>query len=149
MLKIEKYQRENGTIGIKTHNLEPSKTDQQYKDEVDVNEIIRRYKKDGIVPHVKNINAQFADVSDIPDLMQGMERIAHAKEEFLRVPASIRAKHKNNVVDFYNWLADPANKEEAVELGLMKKPQQADSPKAAPKPKAAEGGSDGSTPADS
>ena len=146
-MRVIKYERENGTIGLKSINDEPSKTDQQYKDDCDVNEIIRRYKKDGIVPHVKNINAQFADVSDIPSLMEGIERIDAAKEEWLKVPASIRKKHGNSVVNFYNWLADPANQDEAVKLGLKKKPKPAEEPVAAPK--AAEGGKNGGTSTDS
>lgn len=143
MRRIEEL-RENGSKRIATINDQPSKTDQQYKADCDANEIIRRFNKTGLIQHVSKVQAQFADVSDIPDLLEGMERIQEANDAFMQVPAKIRKRFDNSVSKFYDYIADPANDEEAIKLGLKEIIYPAD-PQMPPKPVAKVEEQDGKT----
>ena len=123
----EKIKDENGkVVKVRTINSEPSRTDPQYKDDCDANNIIRRFDKTGVITHVSKIGAQFADVSDIPDLLEGMERIEKAKQSFMEVPAKIRSRFDNDVSKFYAFASDPKNAEEMIKLGLKSAPQVSD-----------------------
>ena len=102
MKKIEV--RDNGTKRVSTINSLPSKTDPSYKEDCDANEIMRRFKRTGMVTHLAKIKGKFADVSDVPDLLEGMERIEEAKDLFLNIPAKIRKKFDNDVSKFYQYL---------------------------------------------
>jgi len=112
---------DSGRIRVRTLNSQPSKTDQSYKEDCDANNIIRKFNRTGMVTHVSKVQGKFADVSDVPDLLQGMERINEAKEAFMEVPAKIRAKFDNDVSKFYEYVSNPENHEEMVKMGLAEK----------------------------
>lgn len=120
--KIEK--RADGSKRVFTRNTAPSKTDQQYKDECDTNYILRKYKQTGVITHLARSAGQFADLSDIPDLLDGYNRIKAAQEGFNSLPATIRNRFNNDFHSMVAFLNDPKNLSEAQELGLREKPPQ-------------------------
>jgi len=114
---------EDGRKKVVTLNDKPSKTDQQWKDDCDVNYILRKYRKTGVITHVARQAGHFSDVSDIPDLLQGYERVKSAKDAFMELPAMLRNKFDNSMEKMVTWLQDPANEAEAIDLGLRPKKQ--------------------------
>ena len=117
----------DGRRKVMTVNVDPSKTDGSYKKDCDANEVIKKFLKTGVIDHVKQGQGYYGDISDMPGLLEGMERINQAKDEFMQVPAKIRAMFQNDVRNFYNYVADPANQEHCVELGLIPKPKSSPS----------------------
>lgn len=93
-------------------------TKQSFKDEVDVNNIVKKYSQTGIMDHVNNMQGKFTDVSSIPDLHTAMNQVAAAEEMFLALPAEIRKRFGNSAVTFLQFAQDPANSDDMVELGL-------------------------------
>lgn len=118
--------RDNGSKRISTINNEPSKTDQQWKDDVDVNSILRKFQKTGQLTHFAKVQGQYGDVSNIPDLDQAMQQIVDAKEAFQGLPSAIRARFGNDPSQMLQFLQDTSNDDEAIKLGLKTKPPKPD-----------------------
>ena len=128
-----------------TVNNEPSLTDQQWKDDCDVNTILEKYKRTGMVTHVRRIQGRFADVSQVQDLHSGAIQIQLANDDFMALPADVRAKFDNDIYKFVEYVVDPKNKEECIKMGLMPKERPSDiKPDVSPEPKS-EVKSDGSS----
>lgn len=111
--------RKNGSKRVQTINEEPSMTDAQYTEDTDVNHIMRRYQKTGLITHISQKQGVYADVSDIPDLIQANQIAKDAMDAFMRLPSEVRLKFKNNPEEMINFLKNPQNHKEAVTLGLL------------------------------
>lgn len=110
--------RPNGTKRVYTVNEEPSRTDQQYKDDCDVNFIMDRFFKTGQISHLARREGHALDVSDVTDLAGALQQVRAANELFMDLPAKVRDRFANDPVQFFDFVNDPKNGEEAVALGL-------------------------------
>jgi len=95
---------------------------QSAKDEADINTIVRRFGLTGELPGDLNM-PQSGDFTNIPDFHTAMNLIRETQEEFLRVPAEIRARFNNDPQRFMQFVEDDANYDEARKLGLLKDPE--------------------------
>lgn len=111
--------RPNGTKQVRTINTLPSKTDQQFQKEVDVNTIIARFRKTGHISHLAKNQGAYLDVSEIPDLLTATMQVQLAQNSFETLPAAIRKKFSDSPIEFYNFMHDEKNREEAQKLGLI------------------------------
>lgn len=116
MKKIEKT--ESGRIRVYTLNEKPSRSQQQFKDQCDVNKIVARYKKTGIVTHLRGGDGQYGDFSDIGTYHEAIQRVLDANKEFMKLPAAIRNRFGNDPQQLMTFLDDPSNNEEAIKMGL-------------------------------
>lgn len=98
----------------------PSRTQQNFRDECDINMIVSRYKKTGLLTHVKYSSGTFEDLTLLPDYKEAMNVIAIGTEAFASVPAKLRARFNNDVGEFLQFVHDPLNEDELVKLGLAK-----------------------------
>lgn len=112
--------RKNGSKRVQTINEDPSMTDAQYTEDTDVNDIMRRYQKTGLITHVSQKQGIYADVSEVPDLLQANEISRQTMEHFMRLPSDVRLKFNNNPEEMVTFLRNPQNIEEARTLGLIK-----------------------------
>lgn len=96
-----------------------SLTVQSAAEESDINTIVRRFGLTGQLPDQINM-PQYGDFTNIPDFHTAMNMVIQAQEGFLDVPAEIRARFGNDPGAFMAFMADPANKDEAKRLGLLK-----------------------------
>lgn len=87
-------------------------TQQHFKDECDINYLLKHYNDIPAPPPV------YADCSQYSDLQSAIDMVHAAGEDFQNVPSEIRARFSNNPVDFFNFCNDPQNYEELVNLGL-------------------------------
>lgn len=106
-----------------TVNMEPSKTDQSFKDDCDVNIVLQRFMKTGDQSIFRQ-GGSYADVSEVPDLLESHLNLQRAKLAFDQLPALVRKKLENNPLMLEQYLLDPNNHEEAIELGLINPPPQ-------------------------
>jgi len=123
--------RPNGSRRVQTINTIPSKTDQQYGDETDVNQIVEKYMRTGELSHTRNQQGVYADTSEIPDLLGATLIVQEANEKFAELPADVREKFQNNPINMMDYLAQEKNRSEAEELGLINrrpKTEQNDKP---------------------
>lgn len=94
-------------------------TKQCFKDECDINNILRNYAKTGMLTHLNTNQASYMDLSNLdPDYLQTLNTISDASDAFMQLPAALRKKFDNDSLSFLSFVHDPANAEELVNLGL-------------------------------
>lgn len=97
-----------------------SLTAQEYKDESDINVILKRYVAgDNTVVRSSGV---FADVSALGDFQTQLEVVRRATEDFAALPADIRARFGNDPAALVAFLSDNSHDEEAIALGLKVRP---------------------------
>lgn len=117
----ETYIRGNGTIGVRLVCETPSRTKQGMKDECDINGIMKRFERTGLITHNAKREAYFDDVSAVPDFATAIETVRKAEDMFMSLPAKVRREFENDPAAYVAFCADPANREKMVELGLIDK----------------------------
>lgn len=133
----------NPITGEVTHP--PSMTKQSFKDECDINNIIRQYKATGMINHVA-ANAARGVYADLPpplDYQEALNIVIEGERAFESLPAKLRERFNNDPRAFLAFVSDPENKDEMVKLGLLKPPAPDPAPGDAPR-----GGAGGKPPAD-
>lgn len=97
-------------------------TQQSGKDECDINLIVERAKRGAVIePRVET--PMYGDFTEIPtDLRVALNKIRFAEELFMSLDAVVRRRFDNDPVLLLEFFRDPANREEAVSLGLVKAP---------------------------
>lgn len=110
--------RKNGTKRVYFQNEKPSRVQAQFQKECDVNEILKKYKKTGMLTHTAKTQLQYMDHTQLPDLHTAMIQLTTAQQTFDALPAELRKRFANSPAEMYEFLANPDNNEEAVKLGL-------------------------------
>jgi phage internal scaffolding protein len=100
----------------------PSLTKQSHKAECDVNTILKKYEKTGVINHVNNVAPTYGNFLNIEEYQTSLNKIGMAEESFDALPAKIRKKFQNNPANLIEFLSKEENKKEALELGLLNKP---------------------------
>jgi hypothetical protein len=96
---------------------DPSLTQQQFKEEADINTIVNRFLKTGVLP-TPNTFPQYVDFEGVFDYQSAMNLVRAADESFMRMDAKLRSRFNNSPQEFLEFFADPANSSEAISLGL-------------------------------
>ena len=101
----------------------PSRTKVAPAGDCDVNTIVERYRTTGVLTHVSRKAPIFADVSNVQDYLTSWNMIKQAEAEFMALPARVRERFLNDPQQLIAFVKDPANRDEAIELGLVPKPE--------------------------
>lgn len=100
---------------------EPSMSQQHFKDECDVNNILRKYESTGLVTHVANGTPSYGDFSSVLEFQQAQNILIEAQDAFDALPASLRKRFDNDPALMLEFIENPDNREEAEKLGLVAK----------------------------
>lgn len=98
---------------------EPSMAQQHFKDECDVNNILRKYQSTGLVTHVANGIPSYGDFSSVLEYQQAQNILIEAQDAFEALPASLRKRFNNDPAVMLEFIENPDNREEAEKLGLV------------------------------
>ena len=117
---------------------EPSMTQQHFKDETMIDNILQKYAETGFLtdPFSPKRPIQFGDFSDVTDFQTAQNSVARATEYFESLPSHIRASFNNSPAEFLHALNDPEQRSKLEELGFVA-PEETK----APEPKASEAAS--------
>lgn len=134
----------NATAGQINFADQVSATSQEFLDDCDINTIMRRFVSRGILPSGNPKRPLYGDFMNVGDYLEAQQRFITAQEQFLTLPARLRHQLNNSPAEFLVWIADPANRKAATDLGLI---QQASTPNEAPivAPASGQGPSGGSS----
>jgi phage internal scaffolding protein len=105
---------------------EPSLTQQQFAAESDINNIIARYERTGILvdPLIdRRGQPMYGDFSNIDSFFEAQVKVARAKELFEALPGKIRDRFGGDPGKLIAFLENEENREEAIKLGLIEKPE--------------------------
>lgn len=108
-----------GRTHVETINNEPSMTQQQFREEADINNIMARYTNTGEFLHLTKQQGQYADFSQITDYQEMLNAVKYADEAFASLPALVRKKFSNNPEELLTFLQQSSNYDEGVTLGLL------------------------------
>jgi len=104
----------------------PSLTKQSEKNSCDINKIVQKYIKTGVMPHVRNsVELLYLDATAIPDYQSALNIVIESEASFNSLPAQVRAHFDNDPAKFVSaFQAElPEDTSEIlVEYGLMSKP---------------------------
>lgn len=99
-----------------------SKTQQQFKAECDVNNIMAKYKKTQMITHLAKHQGQFGDFSNLEDYQTSLHKVMLAHDSFAQLPSELRSRFQNDPAQLIQYLSDSNNNEEAYKLGLKIRP---------------------------
>lgn len=97
---------------------EPTKAQQQFKDECDINNIVRRFGVTGMVNASTKV-PNYGDFTGVSNYHQAMNVVAQANTAFHELPAHLRYKFGNDPGRLVDFLENDDNRKEAEELGLV------------------------------
>lgn len=128
----------------------PSMTKQSFLKECDINNILKEYRVTGQIRHM-SANAAAGAYQDLPEPMDFQESIhtmQAADAAFSSLPSAVRKRFGNDPGEFLAFMADPANQDELIKMGLAKDTRPP-APPAPPEAPPAPGGAGGTPPAPS
>lgn len=100
-----------------------TKTQQQFKEETDINTIVERFEKSGEMPPMATFPEQ-EEFMETFDFQTAQNVIVQARESFMTLPAKARARFDNDPQKFMMFINDQENADEAIKLGLaIKRPE--------------------------
>lgn len=107
-------------------NTAPSMTQQQFKEESDINNIIARYRTTGIlVDPLSQSDRQpsFDDFSSMPDFQTAQNLVISANNRFMSLPSKIRERFNNDPAVFFDYVRGlkkgGPEYDEAIRLGIV------------------------------
>lgn len=92
---------------------------QSAKDDADINVIVKRFGVTGQLG-VPNVEPFYGDFSEVEDYQTAMNRVLEADRAFMQLSSDVRNKFRNDPARLIEFLADPENRDEARELGLLR-----------------------------
>lgn len=101
-------------VGSVTH------TKQSMRDECDINNILKKFKRTGAIAHAAKHAGSYMDVSPL-EFHEAMNIVAKATEMFADLPSRLRQRFSNNPASFLEYVQDEKNLPEMMELGLAAK----------------------------
>ncbi|AXL14595.1 internal scaffolding protein [Microviridae sp.] len=95
-----------------------SMTEQCHKDEVSIQNIMRKHRQTGVIQHVAQYQGQYMDMVNAPDFHEYQNILAEARSMFETVPSHIRKDFDNDPQKFLEFMQNAENIEAIEEYGL-------------------------------
>ncbi len=112
------YDRDAASNESGLHCEDASLTQQHFKDETDINNILRQFNITGLLSE-SPLSPRYGDFTGIVDYHSALNAVIAAEDGFNALPADLRATFGNDPEQLINFLDDPKNKDEAIRLGLV------------------------------
>jgi len=97
-----------------------SRTQQHFAKDLDINNIMKRYDKTGVLP-THGGTPFYGDFSAVPDLAECLNKVTSAMTGFENLPIEIKKKFNQDPIALVDFVSDPKNLKESVALGLLPK----------------------------
>lgn len=103
------------------------RTEQSHVPDCDINIIMKRALRGQHTPYIREDMGSYGDASSL-DYHAAHTLVADANSQFEELPSNIRSRFENNPAQFLEFIQNDANMPEAIELGLIPKPQVGEPP---------------------
>lgn len=111
------YDRDAASLDAGLDCQDPTRAQQQFRDECDINTIVERFGITGQMPE-QVATPMTGDFTEVVDYQTALDMLRQADEAFLTIPAEVRAQFDNDAGKFVTFVSDPANAEAMKELKL-------------------------------
>lgn len=96
-----------------------SLTKQAFADECDINNILKRFEKTGVLPDMIKSDPVYGDFSDAGSYQEALNIVMHAEEQFAALSANVRERFGNDPQRFLEFATDDKNSDEMAKMGLF------------------------------
>lgn len=109
---------------------QPSMTKQSFKDECDINVIVRRAEAAGTMDLLVERARQgvYADLPEPLDYQEAIHQSRAAEAAFMTLPAAVRSRFENDPAQWLAFMGDSANQQEIIDMGLAVDTRPGDPP---------------------
>lgn len=117
--------RKRVSVGIDCSIGGPSRAKQEMRDECDINYLMDRFQRTGVLVDPSMVGkrqAAFEDYTDVGDFTDCQNRLVAAREAFESLDAKVRRRFANDPGRVIEFLSDVSNRSEAIALGLIAEP---------------------------
>ena len=111
----------NGRVACSFETTGESMTQEHFREETEILNIIRRHDRNGVIDHINKGQAIYGDFSEITDYRDMIHKLREADSAFAQVPSDIRKRFENDPAKFFNFVTDPSNHDALAEMGLVMK----------------------------
>lgn len=101
---------------------DPSRAKQSMAAECDINNILAAYKRTGLITHLNENKAIYADLPEPLDYQESMNAAIVVADVFSSLPSEMRNRFHNDPAEFLEFLHATDNIEEKRQLGLADTP---------------------------
>lgn len=90
----------------------------EFRDECDINNIMKRYQQTGLLDFVNKHSPQYGDCTGV-EFREAMEVTTKAREMFADLPSELRYQFQNDPALFVDFCSDPMNRQKMAQMGLL------------------------------
>lgn len=102
---------------------DPTRAQQQFKEECDINVILERFGVTGVLPQQVKTPLQ-EDFLEATTFQESLHVMMQAEDAFMKMSAQVRKRFDNDPALFVDYFSDERNREEAEKLGLVMKKEK-------------------------
>ncbi len=103
---------------VAKHFTGPSLAKQSFQNECDINTIMRKFEKNGLIDHLNTYNGEYGNFIPFADYHTSLNTILAADEAFASIPSSIRTRFDNDPAKFLEFAQNQNNLDQMIEMGL-------------------------------
>ena len=112
------YDRDEASRESGWETDKPSRTQQNFGEECDINTIVRRFGLGYKLPESFR-TPTYGDFTGIDNYQDALHAVMAAGDEFMKVPAEVRYRFNNDPAEFVAFCSDERNRAEMDKLGLL------------------------------
>lgn len=117
-----------GRPRVQTVNDGPEVTVQSDTHLVDLNRIMEKYRRTGLVEALDETEAKFMDCTAFQDYADVMRTAKEAEMEFMKLPSKVREIFHHDVAEWLDTAHDEKKREALVAAGAIKRDPEIDTP---------------------
>lgn len=100
-----------------------SRTKQSFREESEINNILAKYVKTGVIDHVAKHGGNYDFASSVT-FHEAMSVVVKAEQMFADLPADVRKRFVGEPGEFLDFVQNPENHEEMIALGLANRKER-------------------------
>lgn len=113
------YDTNRASLQSGLHCSDETRTQQQFKEECDINTIVERFGLTGTLP--ENLKVPMTgDFTEVYDYQTSLDKIREADTAFMQMPARVREQFGNDAGRFVDFASNPENLKQCREWGLAR-----------------------------
>lgn len=101
------------------HCLDETRTVQSEAESCEINNIMAKYEKTGLIDHIKE-GGRYEDLPEGVEYQDALNMVIEAQTSFDGLPAHIRKEFDNDPAKFLSFVENPDNIEALTKMGLAK-----------------------------